>query len=146
MTKQKIKDFVNIHFFLQRGNHDKKLPAYQCKHCSSTYAFHSTRMVKHLLNCKGTTSDIKKIAKSLSSSSELDSNYTSNQPNKRKHTENEFLEDDDVQVEKRTNVDDANKAAINYDISKFMDTISPAEQNILQNKYAKAVYASGKTF
>lgn len=61
----KPKTFIERHYTKLPPVPNSKMEHYTCKYCVSEYAYHSTRMIGHLLVCQGCPSAIKHQASAI---------------------------------------------------------------------------------
>ena len=144
----KQKTFLLANFKSIPHGPTKKLQLYQYKYCTQEYAFHITRMSKHLIdNCKGCPETIKSAIKSKQKQILKNTDKGNLSGIKRKRETSVSREDDSLQ-----NAEQVNDHALAEDepclslekITGYIDKTSPKDQEYIATSLAKALYVSGK--
>jgi hypothetical protein len=140
--KMKLKALLLANFkIISQRSPRKKLALYRCKYCTQEYAFHITRMSKHLTdNCKGCPDTIKSTIKQkqrLKKLKPVNSNCAKDDSKRKRElspSSEDEVECDEVQSETDRTVQ----------ISRFVDKTSPRDQEYIEEILATALYVTGK--
>ncbi|XP_058802530.1 uncharacterized protein LOC131670713 [Phymastichus coffea] len=146
----KLRKVALKHFTLKPKPPNQKLESYGCNYCTQVYVCHTTRMIDHLLECKGCPPHVVTLLKEHQQKQGRKSKKRKLITNTSKSAAaNSISSESCLDSENENNSTDSTavpKKKIGAPISEFFDNMTKSEQEICSNLLAKAIYTGGVSF